>query len=1171
MAVFPRSTRYTRPGSYLGQVFRPRPTAVSGVVFRPCFIGKGARLALAKNASVARSAIDGLKLTFTTSPPFIATLTYEAKNDQSPPTSLFTAGGNEIPISKWSFQESTPGSGTYDQILFNAADFDKDETYYIDYQSASRKVLDPMPFEDPRKIIRVGLFQNQDLFIESLNPADEDDEGDFVIPGDVGSFTADTGNTNTDPAVSAITATVGDTGTISFGASNDPTNQYTKFYRLTVTAISAGPDTATFKIETFLHSGGNGTGEQVPLGSAVADKTFDVEEAGTGNVSDTNRLLMDGIYIDYSFGATNFAVNDEFTFWSYGPALFEEHSCYDTLNEQFASVSDPALDGNIDWTTNPPAKSTATSDATITAGTSTDYTDAYVRHYTLEVTASGGTAATGTLTFTLADISDNEHFILHNGLEAVTFEFEKTGGYVAVAGRVGIDITGAGTDDDVATAAAAEINTDGNWPLGTAEITAVPVTNVVTCTADNNGTDANVAILAYESNGSTASTGIAVTGMSGGDRTATLAWGGHDEMPYTSGSIALTESTSSSYTNVLLEKGIYLTVDWGDVTDTPFVVGDRWIFTARPGRCYYNAKDDRVYTLTTTAASVSATTATVAGTYSSTTKEGGFAQFLATVAADGSGGIVKKGSTGADEFDDNIRVLARNAGNNADTPTGTDAPTRHTALDEFTFAATSDDVIKWDIDRRTTETIQSSEILFDALGTVTGTAGSYYTILENTPNNVISVTNATTSAAISYTQVTNSPYISFGSTDPAVSVAIKYDWDGNEPNPGQVYYVTGTRLRADDEYDAALLHRGIDSARDALQPAAIDNDILIASEIANDSGNLDEWYTIQVKDLDDDSLFQTSDYKRAIQATELQPSITDVIVLNRFDALGAAIQSVSNSNDMFNFPSSVRMLWVGMPVNSVVGDEDTSGSILYTSRRTLQVSGSSPSHGSHVLLGNHTATREVVLDDGSTKTITVDGSFIAAAAAAKQDGFTDPADTLLFKQLGGVFTSMKTFTDAEQIALGGASVTYLNEVGDGIFRFEEDVTVDNAAIDYNQINAMKQKHYVTRSVTMQAGERLTGFVPPDPFAAITTIQSFIAELLSNFVASGFIAPYGSEQNPPTRRTINPSQDIKVYRDPTILTDYFYVFFFNLRYPIKRTTGLFGVDSDDIIKGIAKVI
>jgi len=1164
MAAFPRSTKYTRPGSYLGQVFRPRPTAPTGVTFRPCFIGKGHRLARTNNASVPRSWIEEKQLSFPTAPPYVAPLTYPATNDQTPPVSLYDHDGNEVPTTKWQFWESVTGSGTYDQVLFKTADYDKTKTYYLDYQSSSRTYKDPMPFTDARQITRVGLFPDEDRYIENMTPADEDELGDFVIPGAVEDFSADSGNTNPEPAVGTITLDLdgASTGSVTFGASTDPTNEYTKYYQLEVTAIAGGPPkAATFKITTWLHSGGNDTGHQIPLQASVTDKTFIVEEGETGDTLDTNRILMDGIYLSFTFGASNFVVGDTISWFSYGPGKFEEHSGFDANNEQFASVSDASGTGNTDYSKVPFQTTDNTSTAQITAGSEAAFTGEYVRHYAFEVTAVGGTAATGTITFTLASITDNEHFILHNGIEAVTFEFDKSGSATPVTGRVMIDISAAADDDAVATLASAAINLNTNWPGGNSYFGAVPAggaTGRIDLTNANPGNAANVTIQAYESDGTTTSTGIAHTGMTGGQITATLVWAGADEMPYTNGSLALDDTSSTSYTNVTLEQGVKITIVWPAINAVPFAIGDTFLLVARPGKIYYQAKDDRVYTLNVT----SAGTLTVGGTYAATTIEGGFGTFSATVASNGSGGAV--------DLEDNVSFMARNVGNAISTPTGINAPNRHAANDEHTFDATCDDLIDWAIDRRLTETVASSAILYDAIGTVTGTPGSYYLVLDNTPSSIIYVQNASTGVSISYTWVSASPYIAFAS-NPGVSVEVKYQYQGNEPAPGQVYYVSGTRLRADTEYDNPMLWRTIDEARDGLTPSSVDNDVLIASEISDDAGGLAEWYTIQVKDLDEDGIYQTTDYKRAIQASEEKAAISDIVVLNKYQALGTAIQSVANCNDMFNFPSKVRMLWVGLPNNTPVGDESTADSIIYTSRRTLQVTGNSPSHGCHVLIANTWATREITLDDASTKTVTLDGSFIAVATCSKQNGFTDVADTVLYKTLGGVFTEMETFTDAEMSALGEAHSVFLDELSEGIFRFEEDETTDPAAIDYLQIQAMKQKHYVIRNTTEQMGAKLTGFVPPDPFAAIALIQSFLAEIMGNYVSAGVIAPYGSEQDPPIRRKINPSTDIKVYRDTTILTDYYYVFFFCLRYPIKRTTGLFGVDSDEILKGVARTV
>jgi hypothetical protein len=1121
---------------------------------------------MTKNASVPRAWLENQRLTFSTTPPYIAVLPYAAKNDQTPPVSLYESEGNEISTRKWRFYQSGGVGTDYDQILFNTADYDKTKTYYIDYQSSDRAVLDDLPFADARMLLNVGLFPNQYLYKENLTPADESSVGDFVVPAYVGSF-SQVSVTNEDPACGTITSTVGGTGTISFGASNSPTNQYTKYYKLTCTAIGGvdPSETATFKIETWLHSGGNSTGPQVPLGSGVSVKTFTVQADGTGTTSPTNRLLMDGIYLTFSFGASNFAALDTFEWFSYGPAKFEEHSAYSSTNSQFASVGDFSAIGNKNWAANPPTLAANTSQASFEAGASAAYTGEYVRHYQLECTAAAGTAASGSLTFVLASISNNEHFTLSDGIDTVTFEFKKVAlGWVAVSGRITIDITAASVDNDVAIAAAAAINLGTNWTHGGYITAATPGGGVANLVNDNNGIGGNVAITAFEANGTTPSTGITPAGMSGGNRTATVVWAGMDELPYTTGSLSLSEATSTSWTDVLLEQGIYLDVVWSAMNATSFVVGDTWGFAARPGRIYYFAKDDRLYTLDVTSAS----TRTVTGTYAASTIEGGFNTFTVTVGTTGAGGKVT--------LPDNVLFMARNAGNALNTPTGVNAPNRHVASDQQTFAATCDDTINWAIDQRTTETIASSAIIYDAIGaiqtsTYAGTPGSYYLILDQTPSSIISVKNASTLVNIPYSWLPDTPYIVF-SSNPGVNVAVKYQWMGNEPDPGRVYYVTGTRLRSAAEYDTPLLWRDPSEAREGLIPASVDNDLLIGVEIGADAaGNLQEWYTCQVKDYDDDGIYQLSDYKRAVQGTEDRPQISDVCVLNKFSALGSAISSVELCNDMFNFPSKVRMLWVGMPTNSPIGDEDTPDTLIYTSKRTLAVSGTSPSHGCHVLVGNTWATREIVLDDLATKTVTLDGSFIAAALMAKQDAFSDPATTLLYTSLGGVFLDMQEFADAEALALGGANITFCAPIGDGIFRIEEDVTTDPSSIDYLQINAMKQKHWVIRNTTTQMGQKLTGVVPPDPFSAIALIQSYLVELLGNYVAMGMIASYGSELNPPTRRRINPSKDVVIFQDSTVKTDFYYVFFFNLRYPIKRTSGLFGVDSDEVLRGIVKTV
>jgi len=1209
----PRSSKYMRPGSYLGQVYKPRPTSGADIVMRPCYVGKGHRLALSKNIPIRRSDVEAEQLSFSSAPPFTATLEFLASPDQTI-SRLYRADGTTIAITKWRFQESVAGEG-YDQILMNTADFDKNVTYYLDYQSTSRGVLDPIPFSELRQIQQIGLYSNQSSYTEWV---------DFVVPGSAAGGTADAGNKYTDPETGGITPTVTGSGTVAFGVSSEPTNQYTRWYKIEATAIyssitgtgdsvsapvagiqtltdAAGLFTAaevgkyitisgcataanngtfliltnpgptqvtytnatgasetigftwtthkdvTFKTVVINHSGGNGAEPQVPLTPTAADVTFVVTEG----VNNTNTLLLDGIYLTYTFGLTNFVIGDKFTWFSYGPGLIEAHSGYDSDNLQFSSIETP--------------QTTGASTAVFAAGSSNDYTDDFVRQYKIRCTVtSPGTQATGSITLVLSGLQNNDWVKVHNGIESVLFEIKMDASYTkGDPDYVTVDMSGAVDSTAAAVLLKDAINLNANWPSGAAGIVATNLLGVISLTSSHYGIRGNQAITKYDAGAA----GITVTGMSAATPiTATFIWAGYNELPYTYSTFAVTENTASSFVNITLEKGIKLTITLPafNATGSAFVVGDEWVFKARPPILYYEAKDDRTYTLDIT----SGVTKTITGTFVASTIEGGFNTFMATCADDGSGGILTLTTPAADPnpIPDNVLWLARNIGNGFTTPSGGAATTRIKTGDKFTSSATCDDVIKWDVDTQTTETIRSSSIRYDVLGTVTTTPNTYYVVLDRTPTTVLYVRNATTGADISYTAVSDSPYIAFAS-NPGVNLSIRYQYIGKEPDPGQVYYLTALRLRdRAKEYDTPLLWRSSDEARNGLSPASTTNDLLIMSEIAKEAG-VNEWYTCQVLDRDEDTLYTDYDYKQAIAATEETPSITDLCVLNKWSVVGAAMSSVERCNDMFNFPSKFRLLWTGAPVNTAIGDVDTEGSLIYTAKRTMAVGGNSPAHGSFIMIGNTWATRTILLDDLSEVTVTLDGSFIAGAAAAMQDGFTDIAETLLIKDLRNIFDTMEEFTDGREVALASNNITYLHKMDDKIFRFYEDISTDNSAIDYEQINAMKQKQYVVRRVTTEMAAKLTGFVPPDPLSAISLIKGFLAELLSNLVAAGKIAPYGAEQVPPTVRDVSSSSDIDCYQDPTIKTDYYYLFWFNLRYPIKRTSGLYGVDSDAVMKGL----
>ena len=255
-------------------------------------------------------------------------------------------------------------------------------------------------------------------------------------------------------------------------------------------------------------------------------------------------------------------------------------------------------------------------------------------------------------------------------------------------------------------------------------------------------------------------------------------------------------------------------------------------------------------------------------------------------------------------------------------------------------------------------------------------------------------------------------------------------------------------------------------------------------------------------------MFSVADFRRAISSTEKVRDITDLVVLGFFPAVPYAKLSVEKMADPFL--RSERMLWVGAPIGTPVGDVDTPNTLVYLSKKTLQFQGDNPGRGHVVLLGNPRVTRTVTLDDGSTAIVELDGSFLAAYAAARNAGFRNPSDTLLRKDTAS-FDDMDVFDDSEQEVLGNASITWLNSTGGGIFRFEESLTVDTSAPDLQEISAMNQKMYVTRTVARDMDNALISIVPPSPAAGVALIQAYLTDELMSIASSGVIAPYGSEE------------------------------------------------------------
>jgi len=385
---------------------------------------------------------------------------------------------------------------------------------------------------------------------------------------------------------------------------------------------------------------------------------------------------------------------------------------------------------------------------------------------------------------------------------------------------------------------------------------------------------------------------------------------------------------------------------------------------------------------------------------------------------------------------------------------------------------------------------------------------------------------------------------------------VTYDHRGDEPTPGDIYYFTASYVRPSTSYDSPFRVLTRDDAFTLLAPAASDNDLYIMADLAFDNA-VSGIYVCQASDSDLDGNYTTQDYKRAIEATEGQPEVTDLIVLNKASALPDAIASnVRTSNP---FARKFRMLWWGCSTGTTIGSETESGTLIYTARKTLQVYGNSPAHGTRVLVAPTTATKTIILPTGQAYACPLNGSFVAGQIAALNASFSEPADTLLWKTLPG-FDEIEVYTTPENILLGGASILFMEDIGSGVYRCGESITVDTSSIEYHEVSAMNQQIYVTAYVRQSVEEAVVSMVPDGVPDGLAMVRGAVVLALKTLLSQNKIATYEDDQG--NERQLNPITDVIVFRDTTDRTLYHFKYAYYLRYPIKRLFGLYTVDSNN---------
>lgn len=1122
-SVIPKlvTSRYTLPGIFIGQLVKPSPSNLNADARLPVYIGKGSRLAVGRNLPIRRAYVSGENLAFPAIAPFEATLAHESDGDQFL-AKLFQLDGTEVGKDKWTF--SKDGNSKFTKILISTEAYDPNKTYKLDYQSVDRSVVDPIPLADLREIIDVANEPDQPQFEEFT---------DFFINMNLSAITGDTDNTN--PPTSGRTietpvADIGNTGTndsFLIDVSASYTHSYNRFYTMECTAAtgSSGSFAGTFEWQAEINSGGNSVLPPVPLNPAVGTKPTVSFNQATSQLTMTLEL---GVVVVVNVTSGNVAVGDIYTFNALGEAVVEVDPRYTNTNQFTDEGLITADSGN-------------TGDGSITMAANTSYIGFKNSNFNLNCYAIVETAATGTITAVAqAGISDNEFFTIGSTI----YEFNKSGSYTPTAGRIEVDISGDTTNITVANTMRGVINTTQGTVL-----TAGGATEDVTLTYDTPGDAGNIALAE-----SVSDVAFVVSGatMTGGLIQADFEWAQYGDLFGAFGNFSVTDTNTSTQTQSLTQ-GVIVDFSFGVLN---FDVGDLFTVAVKPPRLHSTVKDDRTYTLTTSAVTATLNAGTIAGTYITDTKEGSFGVFSA-ISNNTVNGLTA--TNGHHVFPDNVEIAFRNMFKR----TTSGFENRHSANDVFTFTVTNANTIDWTLNQKKTETFTANDLLRDTLGTITGTVGADYLIIGQTPlAGTITVTDSDTNLAISFNAVSNSPFIWFATKPTTTNFIVAYQTKGEEPDPGQIYNFTGKFIRPANLFNTPQLILTRNDGRKLLAPSEVDNHLYIMNEIAWDN-NPFGFYIIQVLDADDDGVFNKTDFKTALLASESKSNITDRIVLSSFESLSDQLSVNVKANSPFEKRESLD--WFGTPSGTPVGDIDTVDSLVWLSRKTLQVFGNSPSHGTRILVAPSTAKKTIVLENRQSVEVTLDGSFVAGAVAARVAGFNDPSSTILRKLLFG-FDDITVHSEKENIILGQNQVLIFENEGAGVIRMVEDTTLDGLDTDFKLISGMTQKQFVTKVVRRELDLTTIAFVVPTGEAGVGLIKGALGGILLGLQGQGKIAPYQNSDG--SVRPFNSEGDLVVTRDTSDPTLYFITYRYFLKFPIKRIFGLFSVGAGDFGGGLA---
>lgn len=384
---------------------------------------------------------------------------------------------------------------------------------------------------------------------------------------------------------------------------------------------------------------------------------------------------------------------------------------------------------------------------------------------------------------------------------------------------------------------------------------------------------------------------------------------------------------------------------------------------------------------------------------------------------------------------------------------------------------------------------------------------------------------------------------------------------GKNPAQGEEFYVTYQAERLDSEYNRPILSTSFDQYIGRVGNISSVNALALAGQIVFEQSP-PFVYHIQVKNTGSGLAAQDLDYIEAIKGAELNPDLTDIIVLGHPTSnAGGKKPLVRQSLRQHIIDQSAlqakaeRLGWFGMSVGTQVGDGETPGTFVYVATQELQVSADSSGRGRFVLTAPSFGRKTYRLPDGTAKQLRLDGTYVAAGVAALQASFLSPSEGLLRKEVAG-------FDEIEELSIGDRDFLAANGVNivqprGGINVCFDPTTTDQSSAEFKEINVMAQKDNIVKRVRKATDDTLIGLVPDDLAQFVFELKTVVAVNLNSAIADGAIAPFQNDDG--SVRNIDLQSDIIVSRRRSDPTSYDFRFSFYAKFIVKRLFGTFSVN------------